>query len=166
MSRVELTFIDAAVREIVVDGIEIVVATADMDQILALVSHTEFLQGELAAAPGAVRDVIQGYELDAMEKAAAVTWLLGLISRHREAVKAIVAICTKQDLAWVGKLLPDRFVALLLLALEVNADFFSRMLGPLQTLFASLELPGVGPMAAPAAAPAAAASTGPAPSNS
>lgn len=170
-AKVSITFVQALVREVDVDGTLVVVRTADMDQILAMVGHTEPLQGELAQAPASVIDAISGYELDDAEKAAVVTWLLGLVARHRDAIKAIVSIAVVQPPEFVGKLLPDRFLALLLLSLEVNADFFSQALKPLAAMAAALQIPGLGAAAAtpgPAelAGTAAPPSTGQPPSSS
>lgn len=162
VTRVSISFIQPLVRELDVDGQLVIVRTADMDQILALVGHTEPLQAELASAPAAVFEAINGFELLGAEKAQLMGWLLGLVARHREAVKAIVAICTRQEPSYIGALLPDRFMALLLLSVEVNADFFSRMLPQLAGLADQLQLPGRAPQAAAAAAAAAATATAPA----
>jgi len=162
MSKVSITFIAPLVRELDVDGTEVVVRTADMDQILQLLAFTAPLHDELAAAPGAAIAAINGAELADADKLALVSWLWGVLARHSQAVKSIVAVCTRQPEAFVGALLPDRLLALLLLSVEVNADFFTRMLQPLRDLAQGLALPG----GTGAADPQSATSTGPAPSSS
>lgn len=169
MSKVVISFIDGVSREIDIDGVEFAVATADMDQILAMLGYVGPLQKELAAAPKCVIEAINGFPLADDEKLSVTLWAMTLIGTHRDAVRQIVAIGTRQPIEVIGKLLPDRMLALLLMLLEVNADFFSRMLPNLLGLAARTALAsGVAGLRPPAAATAAASSdsTGLQPSSS
>lgn len=153
MSRVTISFTEQLVRELDVDGTDVVVKTADVGQILQLIAHTEPLHTELAAAPAALVVAFEvGFELlDDAEKISLTSWLWGVVARHTKAVRSIVAVCACQPEEFVNKLLPDRLIALLLLSLEVNFDFFTQMLQQLRALAQSLVLPGIAAPAQPAA---------------
>ena len=87
--------------------------------------------------------------------------ITSLVGKYGEAVIKTVALCAHQPEEWVGKLLPDRFVALAVACIQVNADFFAQAAPILRALVSQAVAPSAG--AAPAAPNS---STGPLPSSS
>ncbi len=75
---------------------------------------------------------------------------IDIIGRHGELVIAAVAVATGKDSEWVGQLDPHEFLDLFVAVIEVNSDFFVRVLLPriveaanrIETTFGGLQLPG------------------------
>lgn len=146
----EARFAERIVRELDVDGVKVVVQSADMDTIFAILGHVEPIQAELAAAPQAVIQAMCEGVTSEPQKVAVTAWVVSLIARHRAAVKAIVAEAANVSEAWLGGVLPDRFITLTLTVLQVNADFFSQAAPVLAPLLAMLAPVGAAPESQPA----------------
>lgn len=108
----DLDFVQPVTRQLTVDG-----------EVLEI---TPLIVSEIPRALRAVDPLLSTllYEFDTLDPAR----LLSLLGTHGDVIIEVVAICARKPVEWVGKLLPDRLVALALVSFEVNGDFFSRAL--------------------------------------
>lgn len=56
--------------------------------------------------------------------------LAGAVGAHGDSLIRAVCVATSEAEDWVGDLMPDEFMALCVVVIEVNADFFSRRVVP------------------------------------
>lgn len=117
-----IDFVEAPSSVITVDGVEVTVSPLRVKQLPELVRHIEPLLGLLI------------YDAGALDTAR----MIALLGDHGEAIIAATAICTGQPKTWVEELLPDRLVVLALLAVEVNANFFTEVLPMLRCVMPEL----------------------------
>lgn len=117
-----IDFVAAQASVMMVDGVEVLVSPLRVKQLPALVRHIEPLLAVLINDAGV------------LDKAR----MIALLGDHGEAIIAATAICIGQPKAWVEELLPDRLAVLALLAVEVNANFFTQALPALQVALPQL----------------------------
>lgn len=142
MERVTFEFIQPRQVGLAVDGVEVVISPITVDKLPQLTAQAQPLIDELLLAPPEVQAMLLSGTVDGEEQRANfAAWLADVVTRHGDRVMQVVAICAEQPVEWVRKLLPDRLIVLLLLSIEVNADFFAQMLPALKGLAGSLKLP-------------------------
>lgn len=118
----QIDFVTPVARTLTVEGVEVVVTPLRVKEVPGVVRH---LDGLLAALV---------YEAGSMD----VPRMIAMMGDHGDAIIAATAICIRQPLAWVEQLLPDRLAVLAMLAVEVNADFFTRALPGLKAALPQL----------------------------
>lgn len=109
-----LHFITPEVRELTIGQHTYQVQPIRMGQLPALIRLTEGFLGEL---------LLGDLRSDAV---------LPLLAVHGDSVIDTVALCANAERSDLDAMLPDQFVALAMLCVEVNFDFFSRALPMLQ----------------------------------
>lgn len=105
-----------------IDGLDIDVSPITVGQYPALFAHMNPLLGVLARSPDGLLDRLQ----DATPTAGDLMWFAEQMAEHGVHLIAALAVAVNQPRDWVSKLLPDRALELLVVALQVNTDFFSR----------------------------------------
>ena len=128
MDRVQTDFIAPLHWSATIDSVEVTISPLRVRQIPAAIGFVTPLIDEIVLAPPEVLAVIESGKVDADQAGDVMAWLADLVRRHAENVFGIVALATGQTTDWVGDLYMDRLVAVLMGTIEVNADFFVRML--------------------------------------
>jgi hypothetical protein len=116
MSKREIDFVQGEAVEVRVDGTDVTVAPLVVQQWPKALRLIEPIMGTLL------------YEADTLN----LSGVLMLLGVHGEPLIEAVAIFIKQPLEWVGQLLPDRLAALVMIAIEVNGDFFTKAMAAMQ----------------------------------
>lgn len=140
-----LEWVQPIARSLEVDGKTVTIEPLRVGQLPLVARLAEPLMAELVSAPRAALDAALAGTATESEGAALLGWLVGVIGKHGAAVVQLVAAAAKEDASWVGNLYADRLAALLLVTVEVNADFFSRLLPGLKGLAGELKWPGSKP---------------------
>lgn len=116
MSRREIDFVQSEVVEVRVDGTDVTVAPLVVQQWPKALRLIEPMMGTLL------------YEADMLN----VPRVLTLLGQHGEPLIEAVALFVAQPVEWVGRLLPDRLAALVMMAIEVNGDFFTKAMAAMK----------------------------------
>jgi hypothetical protein len=117
MAEQDIDFIEPGRVVLVVDGIRIEVTPLLVKELPRVIRALDALIATL---------IYEGNSLDAPR-------LVALMGEHGEAIAEAVAVAVRQPQDWVDNLLPDRLVAMALAVVEVNADFFTRLLSQAQS---------------------------------
>ncbi len=112
MKNDEINFVAAEAAHVTIDGVEVIIAPLTVKPLMALIRAVEPFLSTLL------------YEAQTLDPARVLT----LLGTHGDNIIQAVAICTGREVAWIEQLLPDRLVVLVLKAVEVNQDFFTRAL--------------------------------------
>lgn len=110
MSGQDIDFLEVAPRTLVIDGRSVTVAPIQVRNLPALVRTVEPLLAQI---------IYTGDSMDPVQ-------LAGMIGLHGDAVIEAVALCTGEPVDFIGSLQVDRMIALTMLVVEVNGDFFTR----------------------------------------
>jgi hypothetical protein len=113
----DIDFIEPTSIELVVDGVRLVISPLLVKELPRVIRALDALIGTL---------IYEGAGLDAPR-------LVALLGEHGEAITEAVGVATRQPKDWVEGLLPDRLVAMALAVVEVNSDFFTRLLSQAQS---------------------------------
>jgi hypothetical protein len=159
MQRLSIEHVAPLVIVTPVDGVEVTIKPITVGQYPALFEQIAPLLQSTTQAPAGLFERLAARQADGED----VQWLVGMVLAHSDEVMAAIALAIGQPREWVSALLPDRFLELAILVLEVNADFFMRARPVLRLLWARAQaaLPKEPAAAAPATAPA----NGPTPSS-
>ena len=115
-----------------VDGVEVTVKPITVGQYPALFEQIAPLLQSTTQAPAGLFERLAARQADGED----VQWLVGLVLDHSDEVMVAIALAIGQSRDWVSALLPDRFLDLVIVVLEVNADFFMRAQPVLRLLWA------------------------------
>jgi len=137
-----------------VDGVEVTIKPITVGQYPALFEHVAPLLQTATQGPAGLFERLAARQASAED----MQWVVGLVVTHSDELMAAIALAIGQPREWVSALLPDRFLDLVILVLEVNADFFIRAQPVMRLLWARAK-------AALPQAPAAAPASGPTPSS-
>jgi hypothetical protein len=115
-----------------VDGVEVTIKPITVGQYPALFQHVVPLLQTATQGPAGLFERLAARQASAED----MQWVVGLVVAHSDELMATMALAIGQPREWVSGLLPDRFLDLVILVLEVNADFFMRARPVLRLLWA------------------------------
>lgn len=105
------------------DGpLTLVIRPAGMAALLQVLATARPIADEVMGMPQAMLQRLQAGTPDTTD----IAWLYELLTDRGELAIDMVAILTGAPRQLVGRLLPDRFVYLFALVVQVHADFFAR----------------------------------------
>lgn len=116
------------------DGREVMVSAAPIQRLGLMLKHCRPMIDEIAAMPLPMLKRLQKGEPEADD----ISWLFELMSDRCDSLIELVSVGSAVPLALVQGMMPDRFMYLFALVVQVNADFFARAAPLLKAAFERL----------------------------
>ena len=127
-----LQFIKPLEITLPVDGVQVTISPLKLAE---LPTFLELAMPVFAALPGADADFFHRLSLNQLTEAELARLITAITVSGNDMIE-LLAFCTRQPADWTGALLIDRAAELLTVCLQVNADFFRRVVPNLKALAA------------------------------